>query len=428
MIVEDQKTLEKTIVRQAFIPEGSIIFKENDERDLAYILDQGRVDIYKNHGEEDEKLMASLMPGEIFGETALIDQGERTATAIASEDCLVFVLSPILITDRINNIDPLLALFISIIVERYKRSRPSLPEYSSNVTDNTAKEVVEQKIKETTKEKDVLTSLLHQQKTALQELSIEQELRMGIERKEFVPFLQPIIDLNTKKVAGFEALIRWNHPQRGLVFPNDFVSVAERTHVVQNLDHMMLEKACKEVFLLNDTAGNINGDIFVSVNLSGINFEESNLVESVAEIMRDSGVNPKQVKLEITESAFIVDPAVAERVLKELKGLGVTIALDDFGTGYSSLGYLHRFPIDVLKIDRSFIQQIETDEKGLDIVRAVVNLAHDFNLKVVAEGLEREEDVSMLQALGCEMGQGYFFGKPMDIQSAHQFIMDNADN
>ncbi len=426
MYQEDEKDEKSTMVRRAFVPAGSVFFKESESRDLAYIIDQGKVDIIQNHETPDEVLLTTLSPGEIFGEDALIDQGPRTATAVAAEDCLVFILSPTLINDRIENIDPLLALFINILVERYKISRIMMPEFFESKSHKTASAKIEAKIKEAD-DKNVLQNLLLQQKTALEKLSLEQELRMGLERKEFIPFLQPIIDLRTKDIAGFEALIRWNHPTRGLVFPNDFVPVAERTHVVQHLDHMMLEKACKEVFLLNDTAGNINGNMFVSVNLSGINFEETDLVSAVTEILQDTGVNPKQIKLEITESAFIVDPKVAERVLKELKSLGITIALDDFGTGYSSLGYLHKFPIDVLKIDRSFIQQIETDARGIDIVRAVVNLAHDFDLNVVAEGIEREEDVALLKGLGCEMGQGYFFGKPMNIQDAHRFILKHKE-
>jgi EAL domain-containing protein (putative c-di-GMP-specific phosphodiesterase class I) len=187
----------------------------------------------------------------------------------------------------------------------------------------------------------------------------------------------------------------------------------------------MMQRACAVIpSLLKEVAGKVP-DFFISVNLSGINFETLDVIQGVREALIESGVEPHHLKLEITESALIADPERAEQVLHSLRALGVTIALDDFGTGYSSLGYLHKFPIDSLKIDRSFISQIERDSKGIDIVSAIIGLAKNFKLGVVAEGIETEKDVQILNDLGCDMGQGYIFGKPMSINDAHEFIRKN---
>jgi len=224
-------------------------------------------------------------------------------------------------------------------------------------------------------------------------------------------------------VTGFEALIRWQHPDQGLVFPDDFIPVAERTGVIQHLDRMMLEKACEILPVLHAIKGAEN--VFISVNLSGINFETVDIVNVVRRTITDSGVDPGHIKLEITESALIGDPDQAEKVLQGLKALGMTISLDDFGTGYSSLGYLHKFSIDDLKIDRTFVMQLHDSKRSLDIVRAIVALAKNFKLNIVAEGIEREEDIITLKSLQCDMGQGYLFSKPIPVNDAIKFLENN---
>jgi EAL domain-containing protein (putative c-di-GMP-specific phosphodiesterase class I) len=326
--------------------------------------------------------------------------------------------------DRIRNLDPILSLMIGLLIERYRAARPQMPESIRQDQVNDLSAVLEK----TNKLPDDLAGLSNirvQKESALKELKLEQELRQGLERNELFPVFQPILNLANRRIIGFETLIRWNHPEKGLVYPDKFIPVAERTGVVQLLDKMMLARACDLIPSLLKTTQGKAPDFFVSVNLSGINFATLDVIHSVREALVQSEVEPQHLKLEITESALIADPQKAEQVLHGLRALGVTIALDDFGTGYSSLGYLHRFPIDSIKIDRSFVSQIHKAPKSLDIVRAIVGLARNFNLGVIAEGIETEQDMAMISSLGCEMGQGYLFGKPMSIDDAHDFIRAN---
>ena len=213
----------------------------------------------------------------------------------------------------------------------------------------------------------------------------------------------------------------WEHPKRGFLTPNHFVPVAERTRFVQHLDALMMERACEASPLLNDLVEDGGDNIFVSVNLSGIDFESREVVDTLRRTLISTGTDPELIKLEITESSLIGDPAHAEKVLKSLKALGFRLSLDDFGTGYSSL----KFSIDVIKIDKSFVSQMAEGEKSQMLVSAIVGLAHNFKLKVVAEGIETVEEQEFLQGLKCEMGQGYLFGKPMPLDQALEFTKEN---
>ncbi len=394
--------------RRRSYKKGEVIFKENEERTYAFIIEKGTVSIK----DENDKTLAKLGAGEIFGEMALIEEGPRTANAIASTQCELFLISRDTLFDKMNNVDPLISLLISMLVERYRMTRIHLPESIKQESPEDLIDIMREREKETNSSpvKDILTS----QKIALNELKTEQELRQAIERREFSSFFQPIIRLSDNKIAGFETLIRWFNPKKGLIFPDEFIPAAERTNIVDILDLLMLEKSCELLPKLQEIS---NTDLFLSVNLSGINFENEHLSDKIGQIINKSGINQSHIRLEITESALI-NAELALSALSQLKEIGVSIALDDFGTGYSSLGYLHKFPIDVLKIDRSFVSQISTDEKGIDIIRAIANLAHNFRLKVVAEGIETKQDEEIIKKLGCEYGQGYYYSKPVPYEEA----------
>ncbi len=415
---------ETAMTRRATFEAGTAIFMCGDERNYAYIVESGEVHIKDLDEDGNEQLVCTLGPGEIFGEMALIDRGPRTASAYAAGETNVFVISRRIMQDRVNFIDPLLGLLVNLLVERYRSARQVLPE---SVGADHAGALTRHMVGGSSSGSSPAYQNIQEQRTqALEDLRMEQELRRGLEQREFVPFLQPILHLPDKRIAGFEALIRWNHPEKGIVAPFHFIPVAERTNVVQLLDHMMLEKVCGILPSLMEDAGRKKGDFFISVNLSGINFDDAAIVASIGETLKKTGVNPANVKLEVTESALVGDPDHAEKILHGLKGLGVSIALDDFGTGYSSLGYLHRFPIDIIKIDRSFVSKLKTNTKSIDIVRAIVGLAKNFRQEVVAEGIENEEEALVLAGLGCDMGQGYLYGKPMEVESARAFIHEGG--
>ncbi|WP_435640891.1 EAL domain-containing protein [Micavibrio aeruginosavorus] len=406
---------------------GSVLFKAGEPRDNAYLIEKGTVDILGPGPEGPQSLLARLSPGDVFGEMALIDGGLRSAAAVVTSDAELFVIPRGALRDRVRDMDPILSLMLALLVERYRTVRVNLPEsIRQDQISNMAQAMDRAAHYDMPEDAARLSELWRQRDNAIKELKLEQELRRGIEKGEFVPALQPIVALPSRRLVGFETLVRWNHPERGMVFPDEFIPVAERTNLVQFIDHMMLQKACE---LMPDLLSDMGGDdvpLFISANLSGINFENLDIIQSVRETLVHSGVDPHRIKLEITESALIDDPEKTEQVLRGLRALGVTIALDDFGTGYSSLGYLHRFPIDSIKVDRSFVSQMHDAPRSIDIIRAIVGLAHNFKMDVVAEGLETEQDVQMINALGCEMAQGYFFAKPLMPAQAREFAQGFA--
>lgn len=409
-------------IRRYVFPKDTVLFGRGDTRQCAYLIDKGEVQIFGNDEGGEDKLLCVIGEGEIFGEMALIDNTPRTATAVTLTDCEIFVIPRDSLHERIKGLDPIVSLLISLLIERYRITRIHMPE---SVKQDKGGDFIKKVSKYEKMPEEVLRlrNTERQREIALREMKLEQELRVALEQRQFIPYLQPVLDLEKRRLAGFETLIRWQHPEKGLIFPDQFIPVAERTGVVQHLDRMMLEKACELLPMLQERAK--GKEIFISVNLSGINFETIDIVNSVRRTLMESGVDPSFIKLEITESALIGDPEKAEKVLQGLKALGLSIALDDFGTGYSSLGYLHKFTIDDLKIDRSFVMQLHESKKSLDIVRAIIALAKNFKLNVIAEGIENEQDIVALTSLECDMGQGYLFAKPVPVDQALAFIDEN---
>jgi diguanylate cyclase (GGDEF)-like protein len=252
-------------------------------------------------------------------------------------------------------------------------------------------------------------------------LQMENDLRRAIEREELRVYYQPIVALDNGQLAGFEALIRWQHPERGFINPADFIPLAEDTGLIVPLGLWILKRACQQ---LNQWQwqSSANSSLFMSVNLSGKQVAQPDLVENIADILAETHVDAKYLKLEITESAVMENADMAARLLKRLKGLGVQLSIDDFGTGYSSLSYLHRFPVNTLKIDRSFVGRIGEAAENIEIVRTVISLAENMGMEVVAEGIETVSQLTQLRKLKCLYGQGYLFSRPVDAASVSAWI------
>jgi|GEM_PF-2144683 len=252
-------------------------------------------------------------------------------------------------------------------------------------------------------------------------LQMEGELRRAIEREEFLVYYQPVIALATDELVGFEALIRWQHPERGLVLPMDFIPLAEETGLIIPIGLWVLREACSRMRAWHIRFPS-NPPLMVSVNLSGRQFAQSDLIEQIEEVIQATGLDAASLKLEITESVVMENAESAAVMLARLKELGIQLSIDDFGTGYSSLSYLSRFPIDMIKIDHSFVSRMHMGDENYEIVRTIVNLAHNLGRAVIAEGPETEEQVVRLKALGCEYGQGYYFARPLEKTAAENFI------
>jgi EAL domain-containing protein (putative c-di-GMP-specific phosphodiesterase class I) len=256
---------------------------------------------------------------------------------------------------------------------------------------------------------------------ALARLRLENDLRRAVEHREFEVYYQPVIALSSGKLSGFEALVRWRHPERGIVGPAEFIPLAEETRMVTEIGGWVLGEACRQ---MSEWRALIPSQqhLTVSVNLSSKQLTQLGLAESVRRALRDTELPPHCLKLEITESAVMENAEGAATVLAQLRALGIQLSIDDFGTGYSSLSYLHRFPVDTLKIDRSFVAKMTDNSENGEIVRTIVTLASNLGMGVIAEGVETEEQHTRLEALGCEYGQGYLYSRPVEAESALALI------
>lgn len=254
-------------------------------------------------------------------------------------------------------------------------------------------------------------------------LQLETDLRHAIERDELIVYYQPIIDLKNMQLRGFEALMRWSHPQRGIVPPGEFIPVSEETGLIIPMTIWILRESCRQLVKWQQL-NPLNALLMISVNLSGKHFARPDLVEQVKQILEETNINPKCVKLELTESAVMDNAETAIEMLKQLRALGVQLSIDDFGTGYSSLSYLHRFPIDMLKVDRSFVSTMEEGTENGEIVRTIISLAKTLKLSVVAEGIESIHQLHQLRVLGCEYGQGFLFSRPIPNHEIDKILDD----
>ncbi|MFL6276380.1 MAG: putative bifunctional diguanylate cyclase/phosphodiesterase [Blastocatellia bacterium] len=252
---------------------------------------------------------------------------------------------------------------------------------------------------------------------ALNLLQLESDLRRAIDRGEFRVQYQPIISLSNGTLSGFEALVRWHHPERGLISPDEFISVAEETGLIVPLGKWVLAEACGQMKLWEARFG-ADLPLLMSVNLSSRQFMDANLLDQILQIVAETRIDPRKLKLEITESVVMENIEVATQMLNQLRAIGVGLSIDDFGTGYSSLSYLHRLPINTLKIDRSFVSRMNDQNENYEIVRTIVLLAQNLGLGIIAEGVETIEQVARLAELKCDHGQGFFFSRPIDADSA----------
>lgn len=259
------------------------------------------------------------------------------------------------------------------------------------------------------------------QNEALERLRVETDLRRALERGEYRLFYQPIVDLKTGKIHAFEALLRWERPEVGMIQPFMFVPLLEETGLIVNVGDWVIQEACRQTRIWQREVPGCES-LQISVNLSARQFRRPDLLDRVLMHLEATGLSPASLKLEITESAIMDDSTQAGEILRHLKSLGVELAIDDFGTGHSSLAYLHRFPVDVLKIDKSFVFGMKEDAQGYEIVRTIIVLAHMLNKSVIAEGVETAWHLSQLMQLRCESVQGYYFSKPVPPADAEVLL------
>jgi diguanylate cyclase (GGDEF)-like protein len=261
---------------------------------------------------------------------------------------------------------------------------------------------------------------------AVTQLQLETDLRRALDREEFRIHYQPVFSTTLNRIIGFEALVRWQHPQRGTIMPDEFVTAAEETGLIVVIGRAVLREACRQIKEFQREFPQ-QPPLTMSVNISGRQFRQPDLVDHIARALGAWDVAPGSLRVEITESTIIDNASQAAEMLLRLRELGVRIDLDDFGTGYSSLSYLHKFEMDTIKIDRTFVSNIGEAGENAEIVKSIVNLARSLDLDVIAEGVERPEQLALLKSLGCELVQGYLFSPPLTAEAARTLLRARSD-
>lgn len=386
--------------------EGETIFEEGSHSDTAYIIESGLIEIFV--GTDDEAVQLSVLgPGDLFGEMGLIDSFPRSASARAVCHSRCIVISAAQIAERIEASNPLVKLIMSISLHRNR----AYNNYFKSVMNTSQVVLPSLAITAKTYAKDV------QHRKILEEIKLESDLQGAIANNELQPYYQPLFDLKTQEIVGFESLLRWQCPDRGMVPPQQFIALAEETSLIVPIGDWILEQACIDLHRFQSQqqlSGRSPQDLFISVNIAVRQFQEPDFCEKLLALVDRYQVKADNLKLEVTERIFLAGVQAVEAIA-QCRAAGFQVALDDFGTGYSSLNYLERCEIDSLKIDQSFTKKICTSPRAKVIVNAIITIARDLGLPTVAEGIETPEQRQMLQDMGCDVGQGYWFSKPLPV-------------
>ncbi|TVQ82623.1 MAG: EAL domain-containing protein [Micavibrio sp.] len=384
------------------VKKGDFLMQEGQKGDCAYIIETGRVEIMirKNGAPE---IIGTRGAGALLGEMAMIDDQPRTASVRALEDCTVLVISREDFIRRAENADPILRMVTKVILARYRdmlSRTESIAAPDSKKTDYSKQE----------NDRDLHAIAVNTIKTF-------NELKSGLENGELLLHFQPIVDLDGYSIAGFEALARWQHPEKGMISPGVFIPVAEESGLIVDISRWALEESCKAAEIFKNITGAETAP-FISVNFSVQDFLEAGFFSHVTRIIEKHKTPPENIHLEITESLLMEKPHIAKEALQQCQDYGIEISIDDFGTGYSSLSYLHAFPISTLKIDQSFIRSMLAQESSFQLVKSIIALAKNLDMRVIAEGIEHAEEAAALKNLDCEYCQGYWFAKPQPLEDA----------
>lgn len=397
-------------------PPGTPIFREGEPGDCAYVIERGRVEISSLRNGKPVRL-AVLEESDLFGEMALVDGEVRSATATAVEETEVVLLTPERVQKELHRADPLLHLLLRVTLNRLRSTnqrvsplRPASRDSAKPPPGDPGELGAAPRPDPECREGQEFRALQDLRDQAIRRIKLEQELGKALGNGSLALRYQPIVSLHDRSIAGFEALLRWQHPERGLLPPSMFVPLAEETGLIAPIGLWVLEEACSAIAA-------VDGSPYVTVNLSPRQLGDTQLLERLPEILQTTGAAPEQLVLEITESALMENPDAARETMASLAELGVNLFLDDFGTGYSSLSYLNRFPISGVKLDRSFVAAMLTDPSSLKIVRSVSVLAGELDLRTVAEGIEEEAQAAALAELGFEHGQGFLFAEPLEAMA-----------
>ncbi len=377
--------MNESLPRDQFPPEFTI-FEYGESGDSAYIVESGNVRVMSY----DNRCLAVLGPGSLFGEVALLDHQARTATVITISECTLIRIDRAHIEELLLRTDPVIRFVLNLLLERFRSNYKGMASAAQSEPNG-------------------------DQHRALRTLTLTRDLTYALDHDKPSLFYQPIVDCKTRRLRGFESLIRWRHPTLGLIMPDEFIGLAEKTGLIRALGRWVYKRALADWAGLRRYCCPSLGTAFISINLSADELRDPQVAEDILKELHLRHVPPNELKIELTETVLIEDHATVASTLHRLAEEGVGIALDDFGTGYGGLEYLRRLPFSSLKIDKSFVGDMLKSSVSAELVGSALHLADSLGMSSIAEGVETAEVLESLQALGCQLLQGYYFSPALPL-------------
>ncbi len=393
------------------IKSGEIFIRQGTEAKSAYIIESGQVEVQIQKQDGTIQVVGTRGPGSIIGEMALIDDAPRTASVVALGDCRLLEITRDDFLRRLTSSDQIMQAVMRVLMTRYRDTLTRSVIVSDDVG---------------YPDPEALERQFLEEAHTLEGLIMENEFKEAMSNGQLSLNYQPIVSLSSGEIVGFEALMRWNHPEKGFISPAVFIPMAEQSGLIIEASKWALRESCGLIKKVNSLPSTTTPK-YVSVNFSSKDIAEDNFLEGILATLKEIGVSPTEIQLEITESLLMSQPERAKTTLNQCRELGLKIAIDDFGTGYSSLSYLHNYPINALKIDQAFIRNLLKDPGSLELCKSIITLGDNLHMTTIAEGIEGKEEGLTLLKLGCDTAQGYYFAKPLPENSLFELLATQSD-
>jgi len=390
---------------------GDIIMREGESGDCAWLIQSGRVSIFVRREDGRVLEVGSRGPGSIIGEMAIMDDQPRSATVQAIEDCRLLMVSKEDYTRSVHAAHPIVRLVSQVILARYR----DLLSRAHGLSDGALYQLEQREVAYT------------EQSKVAEAVRMANEFKLAMTGNQLRLVYQPILELDSERIVGFEALVRWRHPVRGELPPSEFIPMAEDSGLIVEAGRWVLREACRALARIDRVTDNRGTGMFMSVNFSAPDVEDDSFFNHFEGILAETGTDPSRLHIEIVERILIRPYSGVRGLLEQFRASGVGVAIDDFGTGYSSLSYLHQYPINMLKIDQSFIRNMCEDETSRRLVRSILTLGRDMGMATIAEGVESAEQSRLLQEMHCDLVQGFHYARPMSEDAIIALLSNQAD-
>ncbi len=402
----------QTLKAEKVFKAGEVIMTQGDAGLCAYFIQEGRVGIVVEKSNGKLLHMGTRGPGSIIGEMAIVDNQPRSATIKSLENCTLLEITKDDFARSVRAADPIVRLIAQIILMRYRDILRRSQTLLADSADSPSPEELEREYAE--------------QINVVEAIKMANEFKVAIATQQLVLNYQPILSIATGRILGFEALMRWQHPERGLIPPDMFIPMAEDSGLIVGASRWAIREVCQMINRLDQARPDMQ-DLYVSINLSATDFDDENFLDNLYDTLEESSIPAHRIHIEITERLLLKQPKNVKETLDNCRARGIGVIIDDFGTGYSSLSYLHQYPIDTLKIDQSFIHKMSEDPIVFGLVKSILSLSQNMNIKMIAEGVEDIEEARLLSELECDMAQGYFYSRPVpELQVLELLLRHNG--